>query len=198
MSKRYRRACLAVVLTLLTQQAVLAKPPDPAGEGTFATAPLDTITPYVLLARQKCPYLQNQAAARPAPPLEIDVNDALTNLSKLSKARRLYQAGERCRLRGNGELAAKFYEEAHLVCPYCRFGMLAMERLSQFDTQRAEAAGETGIDWGEVVHLLGCCADVSFGAATRFQCEIPVGVVRIRVEYNSQRGGGSSVGIRVP
>jgi hypothetical protein len=198
MPKRYRRACFAVVLALLTQQAALAKPPDPAADDPFVMAPPDTITPYVLLARQKCPYLQNQAAPRPAVPLEIDVNDALTNLSKLSKARRLYQAGERCRLRGNGELAAKYYEEAHLACPHCRFGMLAMERLSQFDSERAEAAGEPGMDFGEVIRLLGYYADVEFDGMTRFRVEVPVGALRIRVEYNAQHDGNAAVQVRVP
>jgi len=155
-----------------------------------------------VVPESQCPYLRKQSQTRPARCPEIDVNDALINLGKLSKARRLYQAGERCRLRGDRELAAKYYEDAHLACPTCRYGLQAMERLSQFDAEATaeeqEAPDGAEFDWGEVVRLLGCCADVSFAGATRFQCEVPVGVVRVRVQYNSQRDSTPAVRIRVP
>jgi hypothetical protein len=132
-------------------------------------------------------------------PPEIGANDVLANLEKLTKARELYRLAEYYRRQGSRETAARFYEEAHLVCPTCRYGLQAMERLSQFDAERAEAAAEeqetpdmAGFDWGEVVRRFGCCADVSFGGATRFQFEIPLGVVRVRVEYNG------NAAVRVP
>jgi hypothetical protein len=201
MSKRRRRACVALALGLavMTGPAAAADPPDPARECTLAT--LDTITPCVLFAsrlfQEQCPYLQQPSQARPA----FGTADVLANLDKLTKARDLYRLAEYYRRLGHFAAAATYYEEAHLVCPTCRYGLRAMERLSQIGAGRAEeqeTADAAGFDWGDMVHLLGGCADVSFAGATRFQMEIPVGIVRVRVEYNAQRDGDLLVGIRVP
>jgi hypothetical protein len=193
MSKRRRRVCVALALALglavVTSPVAAAEPPNPAGEYTLT--PLDTITPCVFFAgrlcQEKCPYLQQPSQARPV----FGTSDVLANLEKLMKARDLYRLAEYYYRLGRYETAVQYYEEAHLVCPTCRYGLQAMERLSQIDAERAETTTEEqetshkeGFDWGEVIRLLGCCADVSFGAATRFQFEIPVGAVRIRVEYN--------------
>jgi hypothetical protein len=182
-------------------------------------------------APTQCPYLQKQQSqARPVSRPVIEPNDVLANLDKLIRSRQLYETGESYQRQGHPETAAKYYQEAHLVCPACRYGVQAMQRLCKLDeyicrsaaacadsrlsammrermlgdvrveatAEEVETLGMTGIGWGEVVRLLGCCADVSFGSATRIQCEVPLGAMRIRVQYNSQRDGQPSVRIGIP
>jgi hypothetical protein len=214
-----RCVCVALALAVTAGPVAAAEPPGPAQE--VALTPLDTITPCVFFAsrlfQEKCPYVRQPSPPQPA----FGSADVLANMEKLTRARDLYRLAEYYRRAGQCDTAATYYEEAHLVCPTCRYGLQAMERLSQLDAERPfvvsknysfmsiEEALQHGInqvqrdaeqtvavskklDLEEVIQRCGFCADVSFGEATRFQIEIPLGVIRIRVEYNG------NAAVRVP
>jgi hypothetical protein len=204
---------LALVLLLW------AEPPDPAAPSAFA---LDTITPCVFLARSRCaiptprcPYWETPSDSRAESRPVLDSNGVLANLENLTKARDLYRLAEYYHRAGRLETASTFYHEAHTVCPNCRFGILAIKRLNQLDVERAEAVAEeaghrealgkkvagSGFDtdnfnnWQVSGINMSSCFDLDCHNGLRFRCEIPLGAVRVRVQYDSW---SAALTIRVP
>jgi hypothetical protein len=146
------------------------------------------------------------------------LNGVLANLENLTKARDLYRLAEYYHRAGRLETASAFFQQAYAVCPNCRFGLQAMQRLYQLASEQAEAAAEEQ-EQREALgkRLDGCvfdtdnfnnrlvsginmssCFDLDCHNGLRFQCEIPVGAVRIRVHYDSRSDAASVLTIRVP
>lgn len=72
-------------------------------------------------------------------------HETTEDLYKLTAAHTLYRIGERCRRNGDPEMARNCYEEAHLICPECRYGRLAIRRLAVMDSRKSKPSTESGM-----------------------------------------------------
>jgi hypothetical protein len=152
---------------------VLGEPPPAEAGGTvdgqIAFGPIDIVCPCVCElfgqcwqsfwcgqtgeatgpapAGSTCPYLQQEAAAPPAPAkgLALPGNRVLDNLDNLELAQRILRQAERCRAE-RPDLACRYYEQVRRLCPGSRYDLAAAAQLDQLrgagEPDATAAAGE--------------------------------------------------------
>jgi hypothetical protein len=135
-------AVLGAVLGTMTP-AGYAKPTDlpvdvrincPEGRETpgqgdsFAAVP-DALCPCPR-SREVAPQNRSAEEVRVAPTAGTPAGD---------KARRLFEAGDRCRRAGDYDAARARYQEAHLLSPTSHYGQLSIQRLMELESNAGGA-----------------------------------------------------------
>jgi hypothetical protein len=105
----------------------------------------------ILFAALESKPVPAAAAGQPAKPTQQAQNttapadtahDSGENLARVVSARRLYQVGERCLRKGDLDMAYSCFQEVHLLAPTSRYGLNAIDRLSEIESRRAEDSSE--------------------------------------------------------
>jgi hypothetical protein len=68
------------------------------------------------------------------------IEDSTADVARMLTARRIFHVGERCLRKGDLDMAANCYQEVHLLTPTSRYGQIAMERLSEIESRKTDAA----------------------------------------------------------
>jgi hypothetical protein len=68
-----------------------------------------------------------------------------TDMARLSEAKAMFYVGERCRRGGDLDMACRCYENAYRLCPQCRHGKKALQRMRRVKEQKQLELQESSI-----------------------------------------------------
>jgi tetratricopeptide (TPR) repeat protein len=103
-----------------------------------------------------CPYLRQKENERPVPAVSMPMMSPLDNLKKLQKAEKLFRNAERLEQIGENAKALELYEQVQIVCPGCRFAIMAEKRVAELSAANVQDETDECVET-RVAELLEAC-----------------------------------------
>jgi hypothetical protein len=121
---------LHAVSSYMTGNAASEGDDDEAAEPESTSQ--DEAQPEVAAPSTSCPKARKPRSK----PERLSHSDTAQDVEKVLAARRLYQIGQRCLQAGDLDMATNCFEESHLLAPTSRYGLRAIDRLSEIEQLR--------------------------------------------------------------